>query len=187
MNKVFICYFSPQGPALPTYIHPLSPTYSAMVTSTPVRLPGPASSSFVFGGGAETETSGEHSRSIGDIVEGNFVSFSASELYCTGGEETSVTSEAALAAVLGPDNTTQLQPIMESGEDREEHTEDLEDGAGSLCEQCRSSICSTSSTLTLTQVSYTIKYFLGYLNIFQSNIFRWRLTQAEPQRRRQVL
>ena len=165
MNKVFICYFSPQGPALPTYIHPLSPTYSAMVTSTPVRLPGPASSSFVFGGGAETETSGEHSRSIGDIVEGNFVSFSASELYCTGGEETSVTSEAALAAVLGPDNTTQLQPIMETGEDREdredreEHTEDQEDGAGSLCEQCRSSICSTSSTLTLTQVGYIIKYF----------------------------
>ena len=131
-----------------------------MVTSTPVRLPGPASTSFVFGGGAETETSGEHSRSIGDIVEGNFVSFSASELYCTGGEETSVTSEAALAALLGPDNTTQLQPIIESGEDREDHTEEgQEDGAGSLCEQCRSSICSTSSTLTLTQVGSIKKYF----------------------------
>ena len=117
------------------YLHPLSPSY--MVTSTPVRTDHSQLSHVVNMSHYQQETSGlesfsqDHNQSIGDIVQGNFVSFSTSDLYCVSDGEVS--------------DKTDKQG--EKGEAIEE-----DDLLGSLCEKCRSSFCS-SSTLTLTPES----------------------------------
>ena len=114
------------------YLHPLSPSY--MVTSTPLRTR--TDNSFVINltqyqqqdNGLEQSFSNDHNQSIGDIAEGNFVSFSSSDLYCVS------------------DGDLSDKPSKQGEEVKEE-----EDLLASLCEKCRSSYCSnSSSTLTLT-------------------------------------
>ena len=97
-----------------------------MVTSTPVR----SDHSNVLNMGLGQSFNKEHNQSIGDIAEGNFVSFSSSDLYCiSDGEQSDKASKP------------------EEGQAGEQ-----DDLMGSLCENCRSSLCSnvSSSTLTLT-------------------------------------
>ena len=112
----------------PKYIHPLSPTF--MVTSTPVRN---ESSSFVFNVTQCLDTS-ENNHSIGDIVDGNFVSFSTSDLYCISNNED------------GEDANEDKNDPNYSKTKEEKENEVLE----SLCESCRSSFCSNVSSSTLT-------------------------------------
>ena len=73
-------------------------------------------------------------QSIGEIAEGNFVSFSSSDLYCI--------SQSDLSDKPGKK--------LELERDTEPVEED--ELLGSLCEKCRDSFCSnvSSSTLTLT-------------------------------------
>ena len=130
--------------ALPKYIHPLNP--SLMMTSTPVSTPvrRDDTSNFHFNVSGCLDSSGEHNHSLGDIVDGNFVSFSSSDMYClnlTELAERSVTRSE-------PEAQDSILSVLESiPEMKEVDKEDL----GSLCDQCRTSICSrASSTSTLT-------------------------------------
>ena len=122
--------------AVPRYIHPLNP--SLVLTSTPVTTPGRRdtdTTSFHFNVSGCLDTSAEHNHSIGDIVEGNFVSFSSSDMYCLNLTEMAERSVER----SGPGDTSVLDSIPEV--ERE----------ASLCDQCRSSLCSrSSSTDTLT-------------------------------------
>ena len=111
------------------YLHPLSPSY--MVTSTPLRTR--TDNSFVINltQYQQQDNSNHHNQSMGDIAEGNFVSFSSSDLYCVSDGELS---------------DRPSKQVEEKEEEKEE-----EDLLASLCEKCRSSYCSnSSSTLTLT-------------------------------------
>ena len=67
------------------YLHPLSPSY--MMTSTPVRT----EHNFIINisRGLEQSFTSEQNQSIGEIAEGNFVSFSSSDLYCVTEDELS--------------------------------------------------------------------------------------------------
>ena len=81
----------------------------------------------------------EHNHSIGDIVDGNFVSFSNSDLYC----------------INNPDNDDKPEEkndeILVNISDIQEMDNKDKEILDSLCENCRSSFCSNvSSTLTLT-------------------------------------
>ena len=116
------------------YLHPLSP--SLMVTSTPVR----AEHNFVINisRGLEQSFGSEQNQSIGEIAEGNFVSFSSSDLYCVTEDELSGKQRQA--------------GELEERQEEEEAVEE-DDLLTSLCEKCRSSsYCSnvSSSTRTLT-------------------------------------
>ena len=118
------------------YLHPLSPNF--MVTSTPVRT----EHNFVINisRGLEQRSFGsEQNQSIGEIAEGNFVSFSSSDLYCI--------TEDELSGNPGK------QGELEEGQ--EEVAVEEDELLRSLCEKCRSSFCSnvSSSTLTLTPES----------------------------------
>ena len=114
------------------YLHPLSPSF--MVTSTPVRT----EHNFVINisRGLEQSFSSEQNQSIGEIAEGNFVSFSSSDLYCVTEDELSG----------NPNKQGELE------EDQQEAAVEEDELLRSLCEKCRSSFCSnvSSSTLTLT-------------------------------------
>ena len=116
------------------YLHPLSPSF--LMTSTPVRT----EHNFVINisRGLEQSFSSEQNQSIGEIAEGNFVSFSSSDLYCVTEDELS-------------GNPSQPGDLEEGQEEDEEAVEE-DDLLSSLCEKCRSSYCSnvSSSTLTLT-------------------------------------
>ena len=130
--------------ALPKYIHPLNP--SLMMTSTPVSTPvrRDDTSNFHFNVSGCLDSSGEHNHSLGDIVEGNFVSFSSSDMYCLNLTEMAERSVNTSGAEAQDSILSVLESIPEM---REVEKEDL----GSLCDQCRSSICSrASSTSTLT-------------------------------------
>ena len=116
------------------YLHPLSPSF--MMTSTPVRT----EHNFVINisRGLEQSFSSEQNQSIGEIAEGNFVSFSSSDLYC-------VTEDELSGKPSKPGE-------LEEGQEEDEEAVEEDDLLRSLCEKCRSSYCSnvSSSTLTLT-------------------------------------
>ena len=145
---------------LPKYIHPLSPTF--IVTSTPVRN---ERTSFVMSPNflnvqcrdpqgfstvqcqdtppiptVQCLDTSEHNHSIGDIVDGNFVSFSNSDLYCINNSNSNLQEEEEKNDDVFID-ISEIKSIDEKDRDI----------LSSLCDNCRTSYCSNvSSTNTLT-------------------------------------
>ena len=138
-------------PDPPKYIHPLSPSF--MMTSTPVRhetfFDG-VNNSFVYNISHQCQDTGynvshqcldtsEHNHSIGDIVDGNFVSFSTSDMYCISNNTEENREKQA---------TTAEDDLIEKIDAKDKEL------LNSLCDNCRTSFCSktSSSTLTLTEI-----------------------------------
>ena len=129
------------------------------MTSTPVRndtffgtptKTGAAANSFVF----NVSHNSDHNHSIGDIVDGNFVSFSTSDMYCISQLEHHDSFQdhphhprIQLEHQVVEEAAEKKDDLVEVGEKDKEMLE-------SLCDKCRTSYCSqsSSSTLTLTEL-----------------------------------